>query len=61
MKNPIDRAVLENNKELYTAKEDKEYHGFGVKNIKRIVDEYNGFLNYYEEKGYFICDILIPI
>lgn len=61
MKNSIDRSVLENNKELYTTKEDKEYHGFGVKNIKRIVDEYNGFLNYYEEKGYFICDILIPI
>ena len=45
---------------LLTTKDNKEYHGFGIKNIKGIVDKYKGIIQFDEESGYFICDILIP-
>ncbi|MBQ7974563.1 MAG: sensor histidine kinase [Clostridia bacterium] len=59
MKNSIDKSVLKNNNTLETTKENKEYHGFGTKNIKRIVNKYEGIINYFEEGGCFVCDILI--
>lgn len=59
MSNTIDKSVLEENRELVTSKKDKKQHGFGTKNVKKIVDNYNGFINYFEENGYFCCDILI--
>ncbi len=60
MKNSIDKSVLGENKNLNTTKSDKKNHGFGIKNIKRVVDRYNGIIQYYEKDNYFICDILIP-
>jgi len=59
MRNSIDKSVLENNSGLTTTKEDKYSHGYGIKNIRRIVEHYNGMINYYEENGYFCCDILV--
>ncbi len=59
IRNSIDRSVLHNNKYLMTTKNDKEYHGLGTKNIQRIVDKKKGIINYFEEDGYFVCDILI--
>ena len=59
MRNTIDKSVLEGNRELKTTKANKELHGLGTKNIKRIVDKHNGIINYFEEDGYFCCDILM--
>ncbi|MCH5213261.1 MAG: GHKL domain-containing protein [Oscillospiraceae bacterium] len=59
MKNTIDESVLEHNKNLITTKKNKEYHGLGIKNIQKIVDMQNGIINYFEENGYFCCDILL--
>ena len=61
MKNTINKSVLAQNYSLQTTKADKDYHGFGTKNIKKIVDKHSGLISYDEENGYFICDILIPI
>lgn len=61
MKNSIDESVIETNKELKTTKQNKNRHGFGIENIKRVIYRHNGILNFDEENGYFICDILIPI
>ncbi len=59
MINSIDKSVLSYNEQLNTTKENKGYHGFGIKNIRRIVKSYRGIMNYYEEDGYFCCDILL--
>jgi len=59
MRNTIDGSVLEGNSGLKTTKANKELHGLGTKNIKRIVDKHNGIINYFEEDGYFCCDILM--
>ena len=59
MQNSIDESVLQNNAELETTKQDKEFHGLGLKNIQRIVDNYGGMINFFEENSFFSCDILI--
>lgn len=61
MKNSIEKSVLAYNKDLRTSKSDKIHHGFGIKNVKRVVDKYKGLISYDEENGYFICDILLPL
>lgn len=59
MSNTISKSVLNDNVELKTTKKDKEYHGYGIKNIKRIVEKYNGFMNHTEKNNRFICEIFI--
>ena len=59
VKNTILESVLENNKELHTIKADKKSHGLGTKIVKDIVEKYNGSIDYYEEEGFFCCDIRI--
>ena len=44
---------------LKTTKNDKREHGFGVKNIKKIVEENNGDIQYFtNDSGLFCCDII---
>lgn len=61
IQNAIIDSVLSSNPELRTSKRDKNYHGFGVRNIKRIVDTYGGVIMFDEQEDQFICDILIPL
>lgn len=41
-----------------TTKEDKAYHGFGVRSIRYIVKKYGGDVRMYAEEGKFHADIL---
>lgn len=52
--------VLLENPELKTSKSDKCVHGLGTKNIRKIVEKYEGMLEYHEDEKLFMCDILIP-
>lgn len=48
------------NVELSTTKADKIGHGFGVKNIKAIVEQNQGMIQYFRnDDGMFCCDILM--
>ena len=42
-----------------TTKEDKYAHGLGVESVKRIVDKYNGNINFQYDDEHFEVDILI--
>ena len=44
---------------LLTTKKDKTLHGYGISNVKDIVERDNGFYNYELEKGKFTTDILL--
>ena len=44
-----------------TTKTDKDYHGFGMRSMDRIVKKYEGFLRVTEEDGCFSLKMLIPI
>lgn len=48
--------VLKNNPDMNTTKKDKGMHGFGIMNIRDIIDKYNGTINY-EQQGdnYLMC------
>ncbi len=59
MSNSIDSSVLETNKNLISTKQNKHCHGFGTKNIQRIVKEHQGMIEYFEKDGFFCCDIYI--
>ncbi len=57
--NSIDGSVLDANGDLNTTKSDKQSHGFGVKNIRRIVRDHDGIIDYFEEDNRFFCHILV--
>lgn len=44
-----------------TTKEDKRYHGFGLRSMKYLVKKYDGYLSISEEDGCFSLKILIPV
>lgn len=60
VKNRISESVLETNPDLNSTKEDKSRHGFGVKQIRDIVESYEGFADFYEEDGMFILNVFVP-
>lgn len=52
--------VLKNNPDMNTTKKDKGMHGFGIMNIRDIIDKYNGSINY-EQHGdnYLVCRCIL--
>lgn len=56
--NSIKLSVLENNPKLRTTK-DQQGHGYGIKNIRKIVEKYSGMLEFYESENRFFCEILL--
>ena len=42
---------------MVTTKKDKENHGFGLKNIRSVVEKYKGKCNVELNKGIFSIDI----
>lgn len=44
-----------------TTKEDKNYHGYGIKSIRYIVEKYDGSVAVQVGDGYFNLNILVPI
>jgi hypothetical protein len=43
-----------------TTKGNKDYHGFGMKSIQRVVDKYEGYLSVTTEENVFTLDIFFP-
>ncbi len=44
-----------------TTKEDKNYHGYGMRSIRRIVEKYSGNFSISTEDQLFQIDIMLPI
>lgn len=60
IKNRVDKPVLANNVTLSSSKKDKENHGYGMKQIQNIVNNYQGHIDIYEQGKYFNVKVLIP-
>lgn len=59
VKNPVIKPVeIEKLGKRYTSKKNKELHGYGMGNIKSIVEKYNGTLELENADGYFISKII---
>lgn len=61
LENYFTGALNYDEQELVTTKEDKRYHGFGVKSIKLIAARYGGYVSMRAEGEVFNLDILLPI
>lgn len=59
-KNTIEHSVLKSNHELSTTKEQSDAHGYGTKIIAKIVSQYNGMVDYFEEFNMFGVQIILP-
>lgn len=59
LENSIDESVLRNNPKLKSRKRDQERHGFGMASIYRIVKEYGGTYESWEENRHFCQRIVL--
>lgn len=59
--NPLPQMLIYQEGLPVTTKEDKGFHGFGLRSMKMIVKKYEGFLSISEEDGCFSLKMLIPI
>ena len=46
---------------LLTTKENPELHGFGLQNVKRLVEEYSGYIQQEYEKGVYVTTVILPV
>lgn len=59
VENRIEESILENNPKLSTTKSSKKNHGYGMKTVRKIVEEYNGLMNLSEEGQMFTVEVLL--
>lgn len=57
--NNSETVILENQM-IKTSKSDKQLHGFGLNNIKKVVEKYQGDYKIKAEEGKFILYLLLP-
>ncbi len=44
---------------LLTTKKDAELHGIGLQNVKRLIDEYNGYMQQEYGKGVYVTTVIV--
>ncbi len=59
--NPIEGNLIYEEEFPVTTKENKGYHGYGIKSMQYMLEKYDGFLSIAEEDGCFSLMMLIPI
>lgn len=55
VRNPVEKNLDINRNQLFTSKDDKEIHGFGVVNMEKVVKKYEGILDLRCENNEFIA------
>lgn len=58
VKNSIDGSVLKDNPGLATSKEEPG-HGYGMKQMKAVIEKYEGSMDIYEKDGMFVVSIML--
>ncbi len=59
-KNTINESVLQSNRELKSTKASGDSHGWGHQIVAKIVSDYHGMVDYFEEFGMFGVQIILP-
>lgn len=59
--NPFDGGKKEKTvyRKLETTKQDKKNHGYGLANVNKAVEKYNGSVNLYSKDGKFTAEIIL--
>lgn len=58
--NRVDSDVLAANPELKTTKRDRALHGFGIRSIRLITEEYHGMSDFTVDHGFFTATVMLP-
>ena len=53
IKNPYKRQVLKSEEQYLSTKRDQADHGYGLSNVKAVVDKHQGMMVINDEKGFF--------
>lgn len=61
VENRIKKSILENNPHLHTTKEDKQKHGMGIRIVREIVHQFQGFFDVEEDEEKFIVHVMILV
>lgn len=61
LSNTIVSSVLRDNSELRTTKPDQKSHGFGLKSVQEIVQNYDGMMDIYEENQTFVVSVMLKM
>lgn len=61
VKNPYNYAIIEADGMPKTNKEDKLYHGYGLKSVKSSVERYGGIFKYSYEGNVYTSIIMLPL
>ena len=61
VKNEIEESVLMINPELTTRKDNVQYHGYGLSNVRSVADKYNGCVDFSEKESMFISKVMLAI
>jgi len=59
IRNTIPESVLDKNPSLKTTKGDKSRHGHGIPSVKRILESYQGVIDFFEEDKQFCCRVTL--
>lgn len=57
----IKNSMVHNNLDLKTTKKDKQFHGYGLRNVKKALANYNGEMSIKAEGNEFLISLIIPI
>lgn len=60
VRNSINSSVLAVNPDLHSTHAEPEKHGMGIKQIRAIIEKYNGLLDIYEEDIVFCVNVMLP-
>lgn len=60
VRNSINSSVLAVNPDLHSTHAKPEKHGMGIKQIRAIIEKYNGLLDIYEEDLVFCVNVMLP-
>ena len=52
----LSNGIYKKSIRFQTTKEDKEQHGIGLMNVKKIVEKYNGIMEAYPKGSLFLCE-----
>jgi len=61
MVNPTDKIITSDMGLPETTKENKKLHGFGMRSIQQIAENYGGYMNYHVEDGKFYITVCISV
>lgn len=57
----IKNSMVRNSFDLKTTKNDKQFHGYGLGNVKKALANYNGEMSIKAEGNEFLISLIIPI